>query len=153
MKILNTRNKNKQENNHYGKKVIIVLPIFLVCWKLSQLKNFTIFWCLFTIAITLLDCRYDPMTICNIYIYRKMDSYYLLSQMKLTTCIYKGKKKKVYNATTMFETTPFCILTTKIHFFLTTLFLKLQETITRNYKPSKLLFHKQNENGLITTNS
>jgi hypothetical protein len=52
MKILNTKNKNKQENNHYGKKVIVVLPIFLVCWKLSQLKNFTIFWCLFTIAIT-----------------------------------------------------------------------------------------------------
>jgi hypothetical protein len=64
MKILNTTNKN----NHYGKKVIIVLPIFLVLLEIVSIEKFHHFWCLFTIAITLLNCSYNPTTICKIYI-------------------------------------------------------------------------------------
>ncbi len=129
------------------------------CWKLSQLKIFTIFGVYSPLPLPSLIVVMIQWPFVNKYIYiyiqreREIDSYNLLSQIKLTTCIYKGKQKKVHNVMTMFETTPFCILTTKVHFFLTTLFLKLQETITRNNEPSKLLFHKQNENGLIATNS
>lgn len=36
---------------------------------------------------------------------------------------------------------------TWVHFFRTTFFLKFQETTIRKNEPSKLLFHKHNENG------